>query len=173
MSRRSSSLNQIDSGLSREIGSKFDVVKKVADNLALIESVGGSELVTLTKPELEALAAMTGVDVVAGVAQYIPTIAESDLVTLTAQQWLDLFDITDAAQLIQNLQAVATTLEAGEEVTVDLTGSTLTFGIPKGVDGVNGTVGLTPEITLSIDENMNLVYDVVYVESVVATVEEW
>jgi hypothetical protein len=159
--------------LSREIGSNFDDVKKVADSLTIIEKVGGSELVTLSKVELETLAALTGVDIVAGVAPYIQAVAESDLVTLTAAQWQEILTITGAAELIRDLTVEVESLSSEQAATVELNGSVLKFGIPRGVDGYNGTIGLTPIITMSVDEDMNLVYDVEYVESTTEIVMEW
>lgn len=176
MSRRSSSLNQIDSGLSREIGSNFDVVKKVAEKLAELEAVGSSELVTLSSMQLNALASMTGVDVVAGIANNVTAISGSALTALTYNEWLSILGVTEAAQLIQNLEVQASSLPAGSEASATLTGSQLVIGVPRGEDGVDGIDGLTPKITLSVDGNYNLIYDVDYVvESEITdiTIEEW
>lgn len=63
MARRSSSLNRIDSGLSREIGSQYDVVKKVADNLDAINYVAEQDLAGLIAA-LEAAVDFTGINVV-------------------------------------------------------------------------------------------------------------
>lgn len=63
MARRSSSLNRIDSGLSREIGSQYDEVKKVADNLDAINYVAEQDLAGLIAA-LEAAVDFTGISVV-------------------------------------------------------------------------------------------------------------
>lgn len=63
MARRSSSLNRIDSGLSREIGSQYDEVKKVADNLDAITYVAEQDLAGLIAA-LEAAVDFTGISVV-------------------------------------------------------------------------------------------------------------
>lgn len=65
MSRRSSSLNQIDSGLSREIGSQFDDVKKVADNIDAVVEVSTTDLTGLAAA-LEEAKDFTGITVVVG-----------------------------------------------------------------------------------------------------------
>ena len=65
MSRRSSSLNQIDSGLSREIGSNFDNVKKVADNINAVVEVAATDLAGLAAA-LEEAKDFTGITVVVG-----------------------------------------------------------------------------------------------------------
>lgn len=65
MSRRSSSLNQIDSGLSREIGSNFDNVKKVADNIGAVVEVAATDLAGLAAA-LEEAKDFTGITVVVG-----------------------------------------------------------------------------------------------------------
>ena len=65
MARRSSSLNQIDSGLSREINSNFDNVKKVADNINAVVTVAGTDLAALTSALTEATD-FSGITVVSG-----------------------------------------------------------------------------------------------------------
>lgn len=62
MARRSSSLNAIDSGMSREIGSQFDEVKKVADNLDAITFVAEQDLAGLIAA-LEQAVDFTGITV--------------------------------------------------------------------------------------------------------------
>lgn len=65
MSRRASSLNVIDSGLSREIGSHFDDVKKVANNIDAVVEVAATDLEGLTAALVEAKD-FTGITVVTG-----------------------------------------------------------------------------------------------------------
>ena len=65
MSRRSSSLNKIDSGLSREIDSNFDDVRKVANNISAIITAASSDLDGLTAALQEATD-FTGITVVSG-----------------------------------------------------------------------------------------------------------
>lgn len=67
MARRSSSLNSIDSGISREIGSNFDAVRQVADNINAVIAVAGTDLAALTSA-LEEATDFTGITVVSGTA---------------------------------------------------------------------------------------------------------
>ena len=63
MARRSSSLNYIDSGISREIGSQFDAVRKVADNLDNIALVAAEDWAALIA-ELNEAKDFSGITVV-------------------------------------------------------------------------------------------------------------
>jgi hypothetical protein len=65
MARRSSSLNRIDSGVSREINSNFDDVRKVAENITAVVTVAGTDLAALTSA-LEEATDFTGITVVSG-----------------------------------------------------------------------------------------------------------
>jgi hypothetical protein len=68
MPRRSSSLNNLTgSGITREIDSKYDVIKNVSLHLADIESIATEDLVAL-KASLDQAKDFTGITVVAGVS---------------------------------------------------------------------------------------------------------
>jgi hypothetical protein len=66
MARRSSSLNYIDSGVSREIGSQFDDVRKVANHIDSIVTVANQDLAALTQ-SLQEATDFEGITVVQGV----------------------------------------------------------------------------------------------------------
>ena len=171
---RMSSLNSIDVSVNREIDSRYDVIKAVGDKLDELVLLSESELMGLTMVQIEALSELTGVDVVAGIADEVAIVAGSDLVNLTAAQWLSILDVQAAADLIRDLTARAVTLPAGADATAEVINGVLELGVPKGYNGQDGTVGLTPVVTLSVDENYNLLYDVVYEESIAAIrISEW
>ena len=65
MARRSSSLNNVSVAVSREIGSKYDNVKLVADNIAAVMAVSQEDLPALIAA-LEEATDFTGITVVSG-----------------------------------------------------------------------------------------------------------
>jgi hypothetical protein len=56
---RRSSLNSLDVAYSREIDSKYDDIKKVADAIATINALAGSDLINITEAEIVQLLTIT------------------------------------------------------------------------------------------------------------------
>jgi len=153
--KRRSSLSSNPQAVDRVIGeSAYDVVVNVNNNLELIGTVE-SNLPIISS-------AYTNRFILSNVNANIPIIEDvyNNLIPINTlydnrQEIKDLNDdmykvsdvylalpaitnANDAYELITNLSTTSTTLDPGEDATVDLTGSILAFGIPKGEKGDKG-----------------------------------
>lgn len=79
----------------------------------------------------------------------------------------------EAVAIIENLNVVVTTLDAGEDATSALVDGAWQIGIPRGSDGGDGEDGLTPEITFNYDEvTGELSEEITYVAGTPIPIEE-
>ena len=152
MPTRSSSLqNSTLTALAREINSQYDAVKTVSDNIDAIVAVANEDLDALTTA-LNQAKDFTGITVVAGAsASWNP---DTKVLTVPTVKG-DKGDKGDTgAQGIQ-----------GPQGPQGVKGDTGQKG-DIGPAGVNGTIGKTPEISISYNEATgDLEYTVTYVDS--------
>ena len=152
MATRSSSLqNSTLTALAREIDSQYDAVKTVSDNIDAVVAVASEDLDALTTA-LNQAKDFTGITVVTGTsASWDPNTKVLTVPTVKG----DKGDKGDTgAQGIQGLQGLQ-----------GVKGDTGRKG-DVGPAGMNGTIGKTPEISISYNESTgDLEYTVTYVDS--------
>mgnify|MGYP001143558821 CR=1 FL=1 len=100
--------------------------------------------------------------VVAGLAEKIEALAPyaSQIGEIVANL-PDVLTVQQAVDVLNNLTVSITTLPESVPATIELVGTEIRLGIPKGDSGPRGYDGLTPMIEFSIDDGGNLVYEVV------------
>ena len=161
MATRSSSLqNSTLTALAREINSQYDAVKTVSDNIAAVVAVAGEDLDALTTT-LNQAKDFTGITVVTGTpASWDPNTKVLTVPTVKGDKGDKGDTGATGAQGLQGLQGVKG--DPGRKGDV-------------GPAGMNGTVGKTPEISISYNESTgNLEYTVTYVDSSAQVQdEEW
>lgn len=148
MSRRSSSLNNIDSGLSREIGSNFDLVRSVAERLTEITYLAGEDIAGLTTSLNEAKD-FTGITVVIGATPGWDAVTKT--LTVTTEKGEVGASLTlDSA--VDNLNGTYTWnfSDGSSFTTSDLTGA-------QGIQGPKGDTGDALTIT-SVGNNADYTY---------------
>jgi hypothetical protein len=156
MARRSSSLNVIDSGLSREINSNFDDVKLVADNIDAVITVASGDLDALIEGIREATD-FEGITVVSGaVASWDPVNKVLTVPTVKGDKG--------------DTGATGATGPVGPQGPQGIKGTDGSRGPQglqgiQGIPGIAGTSGLTPVVTFSGDHLGNIYYDVEYVDT--------
>jgi hypothetical protein len=160
MARRATTLNnQTATAITREIDSKYDNVKTVANKITEVETVGVkiAEVETVAGKEVE-LTTVAGkiaeVETVAGKSAEIDVINTNigDINNVAT----NMSSILNGVDVVTNLDANATTLNPGDSATATLVGSTIQLGVPKGADGVdgtNGSDGLTPQYSFSYNSS--------------------
>ena len=149
MSTRSPSLHNLTTlGITREIGSKYDVIKEVSEYLADIEAVATSDIDALVLA-LEEAKDFSGISVVAGeTAAWDPN---TKTITVPTVQGEPGQDGATGPQGEQGAQGVR-----GPQGLTGEKGDT-------GLQGPAGTDGLTPSIAIVYDEETgDLVLDVTY-----------
>lgn len=154
MARRSSSLNVIDSGLSREINSNFDDVKLVADNIDAVITVASGDLDALIEGIREATD-FEGITVVSGaVASWDPVNKVLTVPTVKGDKG--------------DTGATGATGATGSQGPQGIKGTDGSRG-PQGLkgdvgpSGPKGTDGLTPVVEFSSDDLGNIYYEVSYI----------
>jgi len=179
MPRRSTTLNNFSaSAITREIGSKYDVIKEVSEYLDDIETLVDADIPGLIAA-LEAALDFTGITVVT-VPEGTP--ASWDAVTAT------LYVPTVKGDDGRGVVSVSRTSGDGsagtvDEYTIEYTdGSSTVYSVQNGRDGIDGTSGvpgkdgLTPIVSFTYDSvTGNLEYEIVGYEDlgVEPTDEEW
>ena len=161
MPTRSSSLqNSTLTALAREIDSQYDAVKTVSDNIEAIVAVASEDLDALVTA-LNQAKDFTGITVVTGAsASWDPYTKVLTVPTVKGDKGDKGDTGATGAQGIQGLQGIKG--DPGRKGDV-------------GPAGMNGTVGRTPEISISYNEATgNLEYTVNYVASSLQVQdEEW
>jgi hypothetical protein len=185
MSRRATTLNNYTgTALNREIGSKYDDVKSVADNMAVLVALADiletgvvQDAVTLFTPQLQ-----IEISTVVGIAGDITAVANnsaniSTLAGYTAEissLATNMVDILAAAALILNLTVTAESVPYTAPAAVELVGSNLHFDIPQGAPGENGLNGQTAIYTFTYNgATGNLEYNMIGYVDTIETIEEW
>jgi hypothetical protein len=174
MGRRSTSLNNYTgTAITREIDSKYDVIKEVSGYLGSIEAIAQEDIAGLIAA-LDEAKDFSGITVVSGeIAGWDPvgkvlTVVKGD----DGVDGLDGVDGTDGKSAYE--VAVDNGFAGSESAWLDtLKGAT---GAP-GVSGIAGTNGLTPVVEFTYDEATgNLQYEVVEYTDTIGSVlsdEEW
>lgn len=156
MSRRSTSLNNITgTAITREIDSKYDNVKIVADSITQVENVSDS----ITAGDLIGANAIAGMTAAQG--------AEG-----TQPSWNSLTGVLtipkgDTGSTGVSVTGVTRTIGTGlpgatDTFTVTFSNATTsTYQVTNGSNGTNGTNGMSPDVAFSVDINGNLQYEVI------------
>jgi hypothetical protein len=148
--RRSTSLSNVaGSAITREIDSKYDVIKEVKENLAMLEELNSTDFDALIA-ELESAQDFSGITVVSGSPASWDAVTKT--LTVPTLQGIAGNDGVDGA--------------VGPQGPIGLTGPQGLQGIKgdtgsTGAAGVDGYNGLTPEIEMYVDANGDLHYGVV------------
>ena len=163
MSIRSSSLNNFTAtGMTRELESKYDVIKAVSEHLAAIETVSTMDIQALVA-ELEQAQDFTGITVVTGTpASWDPV--NKVLVIPQGEDGLDGTPGKSAYELALDLGFVGTEAQWIASLKGE-TGDRGPQGIAglNGVNGTNGVNGQTPVLELTYNAiTGDLEYEVTY-----------
>ena len=161
MPTRSSSLqNSTLTALAREIDSQYDAVKTVSDNIDAVVAVASEDLDALVTA-LNQAKDFTGITVVTGAsASWDPNTKVLTVPTVKGDKGDKGDTGVTGTQGIQGLQGIKG--DPGRKGDI-------------GPAGMNGTIGKTPEISISYNEATgNLEYTVTYVDSSLQVQdEEW
>lgn len=106
----------------------------------------------------------------------IVTIIDNGKLDAVSGMASEITNISDTANLIQNLTATAYTTTGTPKVSLDVDNSTIQFGMLKGEDGKDGKDGLMPDVSFGYDTMSGRLY--YYVESyrpteTLAKIKEW
>lgn len=184
MPRRSTSLNQYTStAITREIDSKYDYVKTVADNIEGVEAIAAA-IVDGTFNSADIVIAeplKNNINTVAGISAEILAVVnnEADIDTV-ADNITDitgvannLTSILEAATMLNNLTVSSSTIAYTDEATAAVTGNNIAFGIPQGVPGVAGEDGRSPQYEFVVDGDDLVINLTEYTESSEPSIGEW
>ena len=154
MSRRSTTLNNYTgTGITREIDSKYDIIKEVSNYLASIEAVANIDIAALLV-ELENAQDFSGITVLTGAEG-------TDVVWDSVNKILTVPVGATGAQGPQGIQGLT-----GDTGATGPQGPQGIQGIqgPAGADGIDGTDGLTPQLAITYnDVTGDLEYEVTYI----------
>ena len=156
---RRSTLDLIDASLQREMDGKYAVVKAVADKLNEVEIVASTDVAELVN-SINAAKDFTGITAspaVDGVTRFDPETLTLYIATLKG----DKGDRGDTGAVGATGPRGAQGLQGPRGIQ----GLRGTAGI-DGANGLDGSVGKTPVIEFSLDNDGNLLYDVVSYEQV-------
>jgi len=130
--RASSFQRPVDLAVSREIDSKYDVIKHVSEHIDQIDRLIGDDDTNL-----------------AAIATLAPVAN-------------DIASVTEGAKLIRKLDVEMTTLDANQQATIQLVSDSVTeeytmkFAVPKGTVGEPGFNGLTPQYAFNYNEDTGM-----------------
>jgi len=145
---RMSSLNSIDIATNREIDSRYDTIKEVADNLDMLTEISETDYDALVAV-LEEAKDFSGISVVDGTeASWDPV---TKTITVPTVKGDDGVDGVDGAQGVQG--------ETGPQGPKGSTGEQGLRG-PTGDTGDDGADGLTPNLKMYVDAVGNLHYEI-------------
>ena len=166
MPTRASTLQGRNSiAMTREIDSRYDVIKEVGEHLDAIALINGTDINALLQ-ELQDAQNFEGLTVVAGEIAGWDSVTK--VLTVPTLQGIQGETGPQGEQGVQGIQGV--------QGPRGLTGAAGTNG-KDGADGRAGTPGLdglVPVLEFTLDNDGNLMYDVVgYEEGPVQEVEEW